>query len=1492
MTNITGSIESKSARQGVEINDYQQVFASALPRLFPNSSPRIVKNGLANSQDEKSFQDIGIFSEDLISIVPSHQNELRDFGGTGIKSNGNLAFLEKSENEFLSSSIENEDGKIRILHNKQVSLKNVVGKVQNGGIFSSLSSNFSSKERSEKIEQIQPINEKISNSKASPFLETQKEDQNLIEVKFLVPELESEFLPFKDEGKNSRLQKELNDTAFVETLSKSTSSYNYYEIDSKSSTAGFVSRENFNGTDSLAFIDRLSITSSLAPRSVAQEVLKIVSKENIGFLDSLGPQFKKPFNDNLVVTGDKVFYPGNYSTDPTGSIPKVADISVVAGPSLSQRNIKTITEDITPAGFNEGISKEELKLADGTYAKSVIKISINSLSQSSETASASTVVTGSNLSYAGRCHSAIVDMANDSLGYTSFGASLFLSSALRDTDEFSNTLGTGTKTTGIAGTGFLYYSPTRKTWIEKRTDFSTSQFSNTRLKDRNDAYNAVELNTNTYDDTNNIYPESIERDVAKEEFVAGIPPSYRRWWSTKLQVTGSNDILAQFSSSPQAAYFLPYKEHLERIGYQNIGTPTVAYGAPFDSKYHAFDQETIKLKDYIDRPFRLRKVLIKVPVEVQRRHDFIEDADLPTHLSGFEWARNVTSRKDIDNYVFFLYRQRRLGNNIAPTDSELDRQTSTRFLIASSSLCVYNSSSFGRSYQDGFMDLFGAGTPVISGNIGRGFSDLVDSATYLDGLITFTTGNNQDPFSRQTLTFVTGPLHNPSIAINAGLTDFTQTERYFGKGKVCLTMYPAVIEGGYHVPSLIHVTSSTGYLSTSFYSREGMSFGNNASDSNRLFNRYPYSGSYASPQLKEFSPPITTVMQNFWFGGTRQPVFETNSKSFAFSALQPGDDVEIKPFISFKPNDPFFSTNESLQFNNDYTSPLFDIEIGRVGLSIFDSLGEPFQTPFALVSDSRSVPNTLAANSKPKAAGVIRRSNLINFQSINDETSTLRSAVFTIGDLSGSSVSDIVMSFTVGYCPTTNGGVKQEIRDYVLLPEDELVLGLDAGVSPIPDVAPIQGIPMPDLQGNYISYPSSTKGTSDNIIVQKIASLSKGESLQSTPPGAKRKVNQPPEPVKNDSRTPGGSPLVVEQKVPRKNDQTKTAIDFLSPSTSRQTLSSGFTNSGGGGGVPCSIYLDDPFENEGFKIVNSFGQRKGFFIQEILSKIDPITPPMAQPRKSQQPFITQILKDRIGHYSGNSYLRILHGEAEIILMGEYIVDDAGKNVNRNSFSSNISQVIGNDFSFDQYDIEEDESYRGTYLADFVTGSILDGTREIAYDRSIRSSEVNSNFSRFVKATSSEEVLYDFYFSGSNESPASSFRNNPVPSGFISNPLQEILGGVSIASGSFFRGKAAFKTKPAIPVSAKLNPRHHGFVSDIFEGTENTRLFNIQNPDSRNTLSSPVRVNFVFENQVIKPSIATRTSNQNISPTSEVNTPYIDGQAVSREPLENELITLE
>lgn len=78
---ISGSIEAASSRQGVEINDFQQVYASMLPRFLSNSSPKIVVNGVVRGS-EKAFDDsiASVLAGSKISIAPNHESEHRDLG--------------------------------------------------------------------------------------------------------------------------------------------------------------------------------------------------------------------------------------------------------------------------------------------------------------------------------------------------------------------------------------------------------------------------------------------------------------------------------------------------------------------------------------------------------------------------------------------------------------------------------------------------------------------------------------------------------------------------------------------------------------------------------------------------------------------------------------------------------------------------------------------------------------------------------------------------------------------------------------------------------------------------------------------------------------------------------------------------------------------------------------------------------------------------------------------------------------------------------------------------------------------------------------------------------------------------------------------------------------------------------------------------------------------------------------------------------------------
>lgn len=284
--------------------------------------------------------------------------------------------------------------------------------------------------------------------------------------------------------------------------------------------------------------------------------------------------------------------------------------------------------------------------------------------------------------------------------------------------------------------------------------------------------------------------------------------------------------------------------------------------------------------------------------------------------------------------------------------------------------------------------------------------------------------------------------------------------------------------------------------------------------------------------------------------------------------------------------------------------------------------------------------------------------------------------------------------------------------------------------------------------------------------------------------------------------------------------------------------------------------------------------------------IKPFPPEGPVQRLRQRAFANPILRERIGHYSGNSYLRVMHGDAEIILIGEYVADDRGRENARTALSSEISQVIGEEYPVDQYDIAEGEAYLGTYLSEFVTGNIFDGTRKVIAERANRSIESGINFSRFVRATSSEDIVFDFYYRGLNESPASAFRNAPTPLGYTNKPGAGSAGGVPVDGILFFRGRPALLRKPSILTSVRLNPRHHGYYSDIVYGVLNTRLYRVSEPGAAETLLSPVNVSFVVDNNVIAPEDAEQTTLSNLSPTGEVNNPFFDGVNTERADLDS------
>ena len=269
---------------------------------------------------------------------------------------------------------------------------------------------------------------------------------------------------------------------------------------------------------------------------------------------------------------------------------------------------------------------------------------------------------------------------------------------------------------------------------------------------------------------------------------------------------------------------------------------------------------------------------------------------------------------------------------------------------------------------------------------------------------------------------------------------------------------------------------------------------------------------------------------------------------------------------------------------------------------------------------------------------------------------------------------------------------------------------------------------------------------------------------------------------------------------------------------------------------------------------------------------------MATPRQINQPYVTSILKENLIHYAGNSWLEINPGEAELILVGEYVSDDEATEMMRDPISPDISSPIGDTPVSDEFRIAEIDSYRGSYLALTFTGKMEDGSRKILYDGTTRSESTGSgNVRTFVKMTSEKEVLYDLYFTGVNESPLSAFRNAPNLSTFSTSSLlpqflAKRIGGISIISGTSFRGNSAYKRKPQMGISAKFSGFSYGQHRDLLEGVENTRTHIATSLNSAKFTQGPIKVRFFSGSNTVDPTL---TTSINLSPTAVIERPYFD-----------------
>lgn len=142
---------------------------------------------------------------------------------------------------------------------------------------------------------------------------------------------------------------------------------------------------------------------------------------------------------------------------------------------------------------------------------------------------------------------------------------------------------------------------------------------------------------------------------------------------------GQNYFMAQFVGTPNTSFIkatfptptIGTQQDLTHDGYPKIGTPTEFFDAPYAPRYHATASQGLQMSDYIQQPFVLERVDVKIPIVARRKHG--------NQTGGSPTDFYESSLRDIDNLVFFLYRQS--GNS---------QLTSQRFLIAHESISFYN----------------------------------------------------------------------------------------------------------------------------------------------------------------------------------------------------------------------------------------------------------------------------------------------------------------------------------------------------------------------------------------------------------------------------------------------------------------------------------------------------------------------------------------------------------------------------------------------------------------------------------------------------------------------------------------------------------------------------------------------------------------------------------------------------------------------------------
>jgi len=726
----------------------------------------------------------------------------------------------------------------------------------------------------------------------------------------------------------------------------------------------------YNGVQDGVYTTRISSVSSAPKRLLGKDTPSVDSVQfNQGFQDSVGSSKVSPFSDSNPYEKEiknrvyQQFHNVDWSDD------KYAGL--IIGDGTTQKLEKSVTafrdsEDITAT-----VSDEEFMIPSGS---AIIKIPIPN---------------NDRFTVAGRYHTGEPNL----------------------TDKFVDYVGVAGNSSAV-GTGFLYYSPVLKSWVEKRADASSSESRNIPL-----------LTTR--------YIQASASNYAVQDV-----NSYDQLATQQNTPVLANRVMSQFSWSPQFGYYVSHVEHLKQVGYERVGWPTSFFGAPNAPKYHAYDHETIKLSDYINRPFVLKRIEMKVPVKSVRRFGVNPNESSPYPVSSNKWENQISNKKDMDNYVFFVYRQRRVSRN---RDSSEDRNTSKRYLIASASICYVNSASFGGSWKDSFYDPRVSGgwssVPSLSSSLARP-SDTTD---YRGSPLTLIAGDNC-------------VLHNPQYKFEWGMDRFLNSPGSTDSSSEEITsilnleMLPMVVPKAAVSPSLMPMTASQGTAMTFNY-REGGTGSNNL----QYCNAYVTTGSRASINNSRAAPSLTLI-SHMWPGGRRPALFGSSIQN-----LDPYDTTRETPGApGFLPG----MLDSIVHFFPTFTKSIFTVAgsltdsearwsptrgpIQCHGLSNFPFTLAGFVSPEKYLNQMPSDPQSVnIQTSVGNTAGLRFYGRQTRSTGNPDDWSIINNSKTYMGDLGWRFIS----SFSLSDLTET-----QSYSPEILEPEDELIIGLDAGTFGAPDL--------------------------------------------------------------------------------------------------------------------------------------------------------------------------------------------------------------------------------------------------------------------------------------------------------------------------------------------------------------------------------------------------------------------------------------------------------